>query len=75
MPVTAKDIYKETVSALSRAERLYLASLILDGLASSGPLPALVDESTAWTDQDRSELAAFSLDYAATIYPEDEDLV
>ncbi|WP_228041100.1 hypothetical protein [Nodosilinea sp. LEGE 07088] len=31
-------------------------------------------QSDTWTEQDRLDLAAFSLQYAATAFPEDEDI-
>ena len=70
---TAQDVFEETVRALPLRERLRLAALILQDLASSD-LRA-VDADDAWTEQDRRDLTAFSLRYAETQYPEDEELV
>ncbi len=75
MPASAKDIYEGPVSHLSPAERLRLASLILEGLSPVEPPPGLVMQDDTWSAQDQVDVAAYSLDYAAALYPEDEDLV
>lgn len=35
----------------------------------------IIDESDTWTEQDRLDLVAFSLQYASINYPEDEGLI
>jgi hypothetical protein len=35
----------------------------------------VVDESDTWTEEDISDLSKFSLQYAATLYPDDEELI
>lgn len=70
---TAQEIYVSTVRDLPPPERLRLAALILDELAKSGMIPP--DSSGTWSDEDVRDLTAFSMQYAATLYPEDEDLV
>jgi hypothetical protein len=35
----------------------------------------VVDESETWTEEDISDLSKFSLQYAATLYPDDEELI
>ena len=74
MPKSAQEIYAKTVRSLPPGERLRLAALILNELIGRAA-PAGVDVSEVWTDDDRRDLASFSLQYAATVYPEDEDLV
>ena len=74
MTTTAEKVLK-SARALSPAERLWLASLILDELTRSGAPPAFVDGDDAWSQEDQRDLTAFSLDYAASRYPEDEDLI
>ncbi len=69
---TAQEVYSETVRGLSRAERLRLAALILGDLAQE---PDIEMWSDSWTDEDQRDLAAHSLRYAESLYPEDEDLV
>ena len=73
MAVTAQEIFTEAVRALSPTERLRLATLILQDLAQSDV--AVVDKSDTWNEQDQRDLTAFSLQYAARLYPEDKELV
>ncbi len=73
MALTAQEIFAETVRALPLSERLRLAALILQDLAQSDV--AVVDRSDTWTEQDQRDLTPFSLQYAAALYPEDEELV
>lgn len=72
MPTTARDVFSETVRALPPTERLRLAALILDDLARSNL--SVVDVSDEWSAQDLADLTAYSLQHAATLYSEDEDL-
>lgn len=69
---TAQDVYDESVRPLPPRERLRLAALILDDLAEAN---AATDAADAWTAKDQADVAAFSLGYAATLYPEDDKLV
>jgi hypothetical protein len=73
MPTTAQQIFVETVRALPPTERLRLAALILEDLTQ--PNLSVVDISDAWSEQDQSDLTTFSLQCAATRYPEEEKLV
>ncbi len=73
--MTAQDLYAKKVRTLSPAERFRLATLILDELTRAGELPAMTDSSDVWSEQDQRDVTAFSLSYAASLYPEDEDLV
>ncbi len=73
MLVSAQDMFAEAVRILSPAERLRLASLILNDLTEA-ELSA-VDISDVWSEQDQGDLTVFSLQYAATLYEEDEGLV
>ena len=73
MPLTAQEVFAKTVCALSPSERLRLAALILQELAQSEV--AIVDRSDTWSEQDQRDLTTFSLQYAAELYPEDEELV
>jgi hypothetical protein len=73
MALTAQEIFTETVHDLPSSERLRLAALILQVLALS--VVAVVDRSDTWTEQDQRDLTTFSLQYAAELYPEDEELV
>jgi hypothetical protein len=73
MALTAQEVFTETVRDLPPSERLRLAALILQDLAQSEV--AVVDRSDTWTEQDQCDLTTFSLQYAAELYPEDEELV
>jgi len=73
MAITAQEVFIETVQALPSTERLRLAALILQDLARSDV--AVVDTSDAWSEQDQRDLTAFSLQYAAKLYPEEDELV
>jgi hypothetical protein len=71
MPTTAQEIYTQVVRTLSSIERLRLANLILNDLVKQDVSD--VDQSDTWTEQDRLELTMFSLQYAATLFPESEE--
>lgn len=71
MPTTAQEIYTQVVRTLSSIERLRLANLILNDLVKQDVSD--VDRSDTWTEQDRLELTMFSLQYAATLFPESEE--
>jgi hypothetical protein len=75
MSTTANDLYTEVVRSLPAAERLRLAARILDDLTKEAAEGDELAFDEAWTEQDRSELTAYSLQYAAKIYPEDDELV
>lgn len=68
---TAQEVYVQ-VRALPATERLRLAALILGDLAQ--PDMSVVEYSNEWTKQDTDDLTAYSLAYAATQYPEEDDL-
>jgi hypothetical protein len=73
MATTAQEVFMETVRPLPPLERLRLAAFILQDLTQSGV--SVVDKSARWNEQDQNDFIPFSLQYAATLYPEDEDLV
>ncbi len=73
MPITAQEVFTETVRVLPPTERLRLAALILQELAQTDM--AVVDASSVWSEQDQRDVTAFSLQYAATLYPEEEEIV
>lgn len=68
MPTTINEIYNQFIRVLPSSERLKLATLILNNLAQQD---TAIDDSDTWTEEDISDLSAFSLQYAATIYAED----
>jgi hypothetical protein len=73
MPTTIDEIYMQVIRVLPPGERLQLATLILNNLASQNV--GVVDESNTWTEEDISDLSKFSLQYVATLYPDDEELI
>lgn len=72
MPKAVQEIYTQFISNLPPTERLQLATLILNGLVKQDV--AVIDESDTWTDQDQLDLAAFSMQYAATALFEEEEI-
>lgn len=72
MPKAVQEIYTQVISDLLPTERLQLATLILNGLVKQDA--AVIDDSDTWTEQDQLDLAAFSLQYAATALLEDEEI-
>jgi uncharacterized protein YhjY with autotransporter beta-barrel domain len=72
MPKAVQEIYTQVISNLLPIERLQLATLILNGLVKQDA--AVIDDSDTWTEQDQLDLAAFSLQYAATAWLQDEEI-
>jgi len=72
MPKAVQEIYTQVISILLPTERLQLATLILNGLVNQDA--AVIDDSDTWTEHDQLDLAAFSLQYAATALLEDEEI-
>lgn len=70
MALTAQEIFAETVQFLPPDEQLRLAALILQELSQSGI--TVVDRSDTWSEQDQKDLTTASLQYAASLYPEDD---
>lgn len=68
MSTTIQEIYTQVIRTLSPAERLRLATLILNDLVQHDA--DLVDQRDTWTEQDRLDLVAVSMQYAETGYPE-----
>ncbi|MFZ4728249.1 MAG: hypothetical protein ACOYMQ_06245 [Pseudanabaena sp.] len=72
MPKAVQEIYTQVISNLLPTERLQLATLILNGLVKQDA--DVIDDSDTWTEQDQLDLAAFSIQYAATALLEDEEI-
>jgi hypothetical protein len=73
MLITAQEVYNQVVRTLPSTEQLRLANLILNELVQQNPLVSEVSDT--WTEQDRIDLTNFSLNYAATLFPEDEEMM
>ncbi len=69
---TIQEIYQNIFNTLSPGDRLRLAALILNDLTQSNV--AVIDTSNTWTEQDVSELTNFSLQYAANLFPDTEEI-
>ncbi|MEH2457961.1 hypothetical protein [Nostoc sp.] len=67
----AQKIYSQVVCNLSPTEQLRLATLILNELVQQNL--SIIDQSDTWTEQDQLDLASFSSQYAASIFPETEE--
>ena len=65
MATDAKQLYADTVRNLPAKERLQLAALILDDLATSAEF------DDAWSEQDIRDLTAFSIS-ASPAHEQDE---
>lgn len=73
MTATAREVFAETVRTLPPSEQFRLAALILQELAQSQVV--VVGRSDTWSAQDQTDLTAVTLQYAAKLYPEEEELV
>ena len=74
MPTSAQEVYIQVVRNLPPQERLRLANLILNELVEQDS--SVVDLcSDRCTDRDIVDINNFSLQYAATLFPEDEENV
>ncbi|BAY85072.1 hypothetical protein NIES267_45700 [Calothrix parasitica NIES-267] len=74
MSTSAQEVYIQVVRNLPPQERLRLANLILNELVEQDS-SSVVNQSDCWTDQDIVDINNFSLQYAATLFLEDEEAV
>jgi hypothetical protein len=72
MSTTVREVYDRVLSTLSPTDRLRLATLILNDLVQQNL--SVVDESETWTEEDKLDVTAFSLQYATTIFPENKEM-
>lgn len=72
MSTTVQEVYDRIVCNLSPTERLRLATLILNDLVQQNL--SIVDQSDTWTEEDRLDVTTFSLQYVATLFPENEEI-
>jgi len=70
---TIQDIYHKVVSPLSLRDRIQLAALILNDLTEKNI--EVIDSSDSWTEQDQLDITSFSLKYAASLFPDEEEIV
>ena len=71
MSPIAEEIYTSVIHTLSPTDRLQLATLILDGLKQN---LSVIDINDDWTEQDRSDVTNFSLQYADSLFQEEENV-
>lgn len=69
--MTTREIYENSVAQLPAVERLRLAAWILDDLAAANG--AGLDIRDDWTEQDLTDLAAFSMKHAAASVPAEDE--
>lgn len=72
MALSIDEIYDQIIDIFLPAERLRLATLILNNLVEQNA--GVIDKSHTWTEEDISDLTDFSLQYAATAYNHNEEL-
>jgi hypothetical protein len=70
---TVQEIYQNIVAILPLSDRLRMAALILNDLTQQNV--AVIDANDAWTEQDQLDLTSFSLQYANSLFPDEEDMV
>jgi hypothetical protein len=70
---TLQEVYQTIVATSPVGDRLRLAALILNDLARQNV--DVIDTNFTWTEQDQLELASFSLQYATTLFPDEEEMV
>jgi hypothetical protein len=70
---TVQEIYQHIIDNLSVSDRLHLTALILNDLAQQNV--DVIDASSTWTEQDKSDITSFSLQYANSIFPDEEEIV
>ena len=73
MALTAREVFAETVRTLSPNEQFRLVALILRELSQAEV--AVVDRRDAWSEEDKKDLTAASLQYAEERHPEENALV
>ncbi|CAD5984334.1 hypothetical protein NO976_04414 (plasmid) [Planktothrix agardhii] len=72
MALSIDEIYDQIIDNFLPAERLRLATLILNNLVEQNA--GVIDKGHTWTEEDISDLTDFSLQYAATAYNHNEEL-
>ncbi|MEO1762726.1 MAG: hypothetical protein AAFR83_12310 [Cyanobacteria bacterium J06629_18] len=74
MSTSAQEVYIQIVRNLPPQEQLQLANLILNELVEQYS-SSVINQSDCWTYQDIVDINNFSLQYAARLFPEDEEVV
>ncbi|MEM9767807.1 MAG: hypothetical protein AAF892_08010 [Cyanobacteria bacterium P01_D01_bin.71] len=71
VPTAIQEIHSRILSTLSPTKRLQSLTLILNSLVQEN---IAVDDSDTWTEQEQLCLTNFFLQYAATAFPEDNEI-
>ncbi|MDJ0899291.1 MAG: hypothetical protein QNJ55_10805 [Xenococcus sp. MO_188.B8] len=58
---------------MSLNDRIQLAALILNAITEQNI--EVIDSSDTWTEQDRLDITSFSLQHAASLFPDEEEIV
>ena len=66
-----EKIYQNILDNLSLSEQIRFAALILNNISLKNV--AVIDDSNTWTEEDKRDIESFSLQYAASIFSEDEE--
>ena len=66
--MTLEQLYNQAIGPLSTADRLRLATMILNQI----PPQSIVDDRDDWTDEDIRDVIAFSSKASFDAYPEDD---
>jgi hypothetical protein len=69
---TADEVYTGFVLGLAHSEKLRLATMILDELATTAA--PVLDFSDSWSTDDMGDVTAFAQQNAMARYPESTDL-
>jgi uncharacterized protein YaeQ len=64
------------IKKLPETEQDVIARFILNALENNlvGKGLSIIDESDTWTEEDQIDITSFSLQYAASIFPESEEI-
>ncbi|WP_016951137.1 hypothetical protein [Anabaena sp. PCC 7108] len=64
------------IKQLPETEQDVIARFILNALENNlaGKGLYIIDESDTWTEEDQLDITSFSLQYAASIFPESEEI-
>ena len=68
--MSTSELYNSTIRPLAPREKLQLASLILDDLASAAGTGLNVSDH--WSDEDVTDVAAYSANHATRAVPNEE---
>jgi hypothetical protein len=71
---TLQEMY-DTARQMPPAERLHLAAMLRDDFIQKLPSTEMDGDNNAWTEEDMRDIANHSLQYAAKLYDDEENLL